>query len=104
MEYESVRVKPGVTSAGIRTTGVASRNSGLCATAWVAHLCDHLVCTKSKRSWIPSSRIEILTLRTHGDAGVTKRRTGDDRPGESYRDRPRAVTGQISTSVSPFTT
>ena len=55
----------------MRMTGVAAVKSAGMATVCVPQLCGHLVCTNSKRSAIPSSRIVTLTFRTHGEAGVT---------------------------------
>ena len=52
-------------------TGVAAVKSAGMATVCVPQLCGHRVCTNSKRSSIPSSRIVTRTRRTHGEAGVT---------------------------------
>ncbi len=60
-----------VTSAGMRRTGVAAAKSAGMLTVCVPQLCGQRVCTNSKRSSMPNSRIVTLTRRTHGEAGVT---------------------------------
>ena len=60
-----------VTRAGMRMTGVAAVKSAGMATVCVPQLCGQRVCTYSKRSAMPSSRMQIRTRRTHGEAGVT---------------------------------
>jgi hypothetical protein len=55
----------------MRMTGVACTKSSGIATVCVPQLCGHFVCTNSKRSRMPSSRMQTTTRLTQGEAGVT---------------------------------